>query len=133
MSKVSSAIRKAFNAYAEINPNEDKEALLNVKMEFWDLMDKVDELEDENRDLKEQVRELEKQLATVKKIECINGAYYTWDDAENRVGPICYDCYMNNGAIYLLEQTNGGARCSVCKKRYVDVKTDHVGHVQQIW
>lgn len=132
MSKLSDSLRKAFNAYTEINPTEDKEALFKIKEEYWELAAKVDTLEEANRDLKEQVRELEAQLATFKKIELINNAYFTYDDEGKRVGPICYNCYMNNGGVFLLEQCNGGARCSVCKARFVEVETPHIGYQQRI-
>lgn len=121
MSKLSEALRKAFHAYAEINPSEDKEALYEVKLKLSDLTMQIRELEDENQDLREQVRELENQLKAVKRLEYKDGAYFTWDDTGKRIGLICYECYMKSGAIYPLQQRSDGAHCSVCKSHYAGV------------
>ena len=64
---------------------------------------------------------LREQLAKRKKMERIGGACYILEDGGAKTGPICPQCYVEDGIAMLLERVNGGASCSRCGTRYAGV------------
>ena len=66
---------------------------------------------------------LREKLAGRKKMERIGGACYILEDGGAKTGPICPQCYVEDGIAILLERVNGGASCSRCGTRYAGVSS----------
>lgn len=131
MSVLEDAFSAFISTYMKFIPNEAMNEILNLRCQALDLQRDNDILADENRKLKSKMDDLKKEIEKKEALHRKGNAYFVNDDNGEEIGPICYECYKKTGGVYFLEQTNGGARCSICKKRYVDVKTEHVGYVQQ--
>ena len=74
----------------------------------------LDSLRDENKMLREK-------LAGRKKMERIGGACYILEDGGAKTGPICPQCYAEDGIVMLLESDSHGASCPRCGTRYAGV------------
>ena len=132
MSVIEDAFTAFINSYTKLIPNEAMNEIISLRCKALDLQRDNDMLADENRKLKRKMDDLKKEIEKKEALHRKGNAYFISDDDGNEIGPICYDCYMKTGGVYFLEQTNGGAHCSVCNKRYVDVQTEHVGYKQHI-
>lgn len=101
------------------------------KMKLAEAAMALNQLAMENRRLMDENEGLRKELAMRKALEYRKGSYFVVVDDE-LVGPICPDCYQEKGLIYRLEKANGGARCSVCGKRYAGSKYAVEGYKQHL-
>ena len=126
MPDVSGAIKTFIRTYAEMNPDEEKMALLELREQVYDL-------EDENRMLKRENSELRERLAARKKLERIGGAYYVLEDDGSKTGPVCPHCYIEDGLVMILEGSANGARCARCKDVYPGVAASVEGYRQRVY
>lgn len=126
MPSVSGAVRAFIKTYAELNPDEERMALL-------DLMDQVSDLEEENRELRRENAELRERLASRKRLERVGGAYFLLEDDGSKTGPVCPQCYEADKIAVILERANGGASCSRCRTRYAGVEAFAEGFKQYIF
>lgn len=115
MASVSETIKVLIRTYAELEPGEEKMALI-------DLREQVSDLEEENRRLKAENAELRAKLVSRKKLERVGGACFILEDDGSKTGPVCPNCYEHDGIVMLLERANGGARCSRCNTRYAGIE-----------
>lgn len=125
MASVSDAIKTLIRTYAELDPGDEKMALI-------DLREQVSDLEEENRTLRAENAGLRAQLASRKKMERFGGACFILEDDGSETGPICPACYERDGIVMLLERANGGANCSRCGTRYAGVEPAVEGFRQYI-
>ena len=126
MPSASGAVRAFIKTYAELNPDEERMALL-------DLMDQVSDLEEENRELRRENAELRERLASRKRLERVGGAYFLLEDDGSKTGPVCPQCYEEDKIAVILERANGGASCSRCRTRYAGVEASAEGFKQHIF
>lgn len=124
MPDVSGAIKTFIRTYADMKPDEERAALL-------DLREQVSDLEEENRALKRENDELKAELARKKALETYRGASYVLESDGTKTGPVCPACY-NEGIVVLLERGKGGARCARCNTRYPGVESEIEGCRQRI-
>lgn len=124
MGSASSALKTLIKTYAELNPGEEKMALI-------DLREMVSDLEEENRRLKAENARLREELARRKALERQGGAYFVMDGGD-KTGPVCPQCFEDDGIVMLLERDSGSARCSRCKTRYAGVLPAVEGFRQRV-
>lgn len=125
MPSVSTAVKTFIRTYAEMNPNEERAALL-------DLREQVSDLEEENRELRRENSELRERLASKKRLQRIGSAYYVLEDDGTKTGPVCPECYSGDGIVCALEECQHGARCARCSTRYPGVRASVQGPRQRI-
>lgn len=94
------------------------------KARILDLISQVQQMNAELDSLKEENKMLREQLAKRKKMERIGGACYILEDDGSKTGPICPQCYTEDGIVMLLESDARGASCSRCGTRYAGVTSD---------
>lgn len=92
------------------------------KARILDLISQVQQMSAELDSLKEENKMLMEQLAKRKKMERIGGACYILEDGA-KTGPICPQCYAEDGIVMLLESDSHGASCSRCGTRYAGVSS----------
>lgn len=125
MPSVSGAVRAFIKTYVELNPDEERMALL-------DLMDQVSDLEEENRELRRENAELRERLASRKRLERVGGAYFLLEDDGSKTGPVCPQCYEADEIACILEGSKAGSRCARCGTRYPGVDASVEGPRQRI-
>ena len=118
MSVIEDAFSAFLSTYTQLIPNDVMSEILNLRGKALDLQRDNDQLADENRQLKSKIDDLKKELEKKEAIVRKHNAYYFKEDDEKLTGPICYECYTRNGAVYVLENCNGKDCCSVCGKSY---------------
>lgn len=90
----------------------------------------LNQLAIENKRLMEENEELRRELALRKKLEYRDGSYYVVEDDGDMVGPICPECYMKKGLVYLTVGRSDGSRCTTCGAVFggsSPAKEDHSG------
>lgn len=125
MSDVSDLVKTFVKTYADLKPDD-------VKMALIDLREQVSDLEEENRRLKAENAELRARLAHKKRLETIGATSYVLEDDGSKTGPVCQLCYLEKSVTVLLEKSNGGAFCPLCKTRYPGITASVEGYRQFI-
>lgn len=101
-------LKTLMETYAEMNPDELRKKML-------DLREAYDDLEDESRILSEENRALREQLKRRKDLERRKDAYYIIEDNGSPTGPVCPRCYLEDGIVVKLAMSGKGAYCPACK------------------
>ena len=125
MGSASDVVKTFIKTYAELEPDEAKMALI-------DLREQVSDLEEANRRLKAENADLRQELARKKRLETRRAASCILEDDGSETGPVCQYCYLDKGVTILLEKANGGARCPLCKTRYPGIEASVDGYRQTV-
>lgn len=114
MPNISNIIKGFLDVANAAQSTVDKSRILDLVSQVQQISAELDSLREENKMLREQ-------LAKRKKMERIGGACYILEDDGAKTGPICPQCYAEDGIVMLLESDAHGASCSRCGTRYAGV------------
>lgn len=120
MPNISNIIKGFLDVANAAQSTVDKSRILDLVSQVQQISAELDSLREENKMLREQ-------LAKRKKMERIGGACYILEDDGAKTGPICPQCYAEDGIVMLLESDSHGASCSRCGTRYAGVASSIEG------
>lgn len=108
-----SAIAQVSEVISSLSSSVDNAKALSLRNELNKALGIIYDLSRENQQLASENESLRKELEKRKALEYIDGRYYVFK-GEEKIGPICYECYMKSGLLQMIE----GGRCRHCYSRY---------------
>lgn len=98
----------------------------------YDLRDEITELKLQLSDMKQENKRLNEIIERKEKLVKKGNAYFYKEGDGSLSGPICPNCYTNQGFAHELVTSPRGAFCSVCETHYQGVQASVEGYKQSI-